>query len=363
MEVLSQRALNRALLARQLLLHRKPLAVEEAVERLVGMQAQSPNAPYFGLWTRLEGFRAEEMAQMLVVRRLVRSSMMRTTLHLVTARDCLALRPLMQPVLDRGLWTGSPFGKRIKGVDVAALLAMGRALMEEQPRTVPQLAALLGARWPEYDATSLAHAVRYLQPAVQVTPRGVWGKSGPAAFTTVHSWLGRDVDEAPSLEQMALRYLAAYGPASVNDLQAWCWLTRLREVVERLRPQLVTFRNEQGVELFDLPDAPRPAAETPAPPRFLPEYDNALLSHEDRSRVIADGYRERIFTRGALLVDGFTCGAWTIAGKGRAATLRIELFEPLAGRERDEVVAEGEQLLAFDSGGAATKAIEFSGEH
>ncbi len=329
--VLSQRALNRALLARQLLLQRAAAPVGEAIERLVGMQAQSPNAPYVGLWSRLDGFQADDLSRMIADRSAVRSSLMRTTLHLVTARDCLALRPLMQPVLERGLWTGSPFGKRIRGVDVDALVALGRALLDERPRTVPELSAALGARWPEHDATALAYAVRYLVPAVQTPPRGIWGASGPAAFASIQGWLGSELDDAPSAEEMVLRYLAAYGPASVNDVQAWCWLTRLREVIERLRPRLVTFRDEHGVELFDLPDAPRPDAATPAPPRFLPEYDNALLSHADRSRIIADEHRQRVFTKGALLVDGFVRGAWTLARKRGEATLRIEIFAPWKG--------------------------------
>ena len=360
--VLSQRALNRALLARQMLLQRAAAPVGEALERLVGMQAQSPNAPYVGLWSRLDGFQADDLSRMIADRGAVRSSLMRTTLHLVTARDCLALRPLMQPVLERGLWTGSPFGKRIRGVDVDALVALGRALLDERPRTVPELSAALGARWPEHDATALAYAVRYLVPAVQTPPRGIWGAGGPAAFASIQRWLGSELDDAPSSEEMVLRYLAAYGPASVNDVQAWCWLTRLREVIERLRPRLATFRDERGVELFDLPDAPRPDAATPAPPRFLPEYDNALLSHADRSRIIADDHRQRVFTKGALLVDGFVRGAWTLAHKRTTATLRVELFVPLKGRERDEVAEEGERLLTFAVGEAPARAVAFTGD-
>ncbi|HEY2593209.1 MAG TPA: crosslink repair DNA glycosylase YcaQ family protein, partial [Chloroflexota bacterium] len=186
--------------------------------------------------------------------------------------------------------------------------------------------------------------------------------SGPAAFTSVQHWLGRELDDAPSAEEMVLRYLAAYGPASVNDVQAWCWLTRLREVVDRLRPRLVTFRDEHGVELFDLPDAPRPAAATPAPPRFLPEYDNALLSHADRRRIIADDHRERIFTKGALLVDGFVRGAWALARKRTTATLRIELFAPLDDHDRGEVAEEGERLLAFAAAEASVRTVAVTGE-
>ncbi len=359
-EVLSQRALNRALLARQMLLGRARMSASEAIEWLVGMQAQSPNAPYVGLWSRLDGFQPDELAQLITNRAAVRMSLMRTTLHLVTARDGLSIRPLVQPVLERGLWTGSPFGRNLAGMDVEELLAVGQALLEEKPHTTAALGKLLGERWPERDAVSLAQAVRYLTPVVQLPPRGVWGAGGQATWTTVESWLGQSPVTDATLDELVLRYLAAFGPATVKDVQSWCWLTRLSDVVERLRPQLRTFRDEQGNELFDLPDAPRPDPETPAPVRFLPEYDNALLSHDDRTRIIAKEHRERVFTRGAVLVDGFVHGAWKIARRRGGATLTIELFKPLAEADRAAVTEEGAKLLAFATDGANACDIQFT---
>jgi hypothetical protein len=359
-DTLSQRALNRALLARQLLLRRATLSAAETIEHLVGMQAQSPNAPYVGLWSRLEGFRHEELALLLTEREAVRTSLMRTTLHLVTARDCLALRPVMQPVLEHGLYTGSPFGRKLAGMDMEELLAAGRALLEAQPRTTAQLGKLLGARWPDRDPVSLAHAVRYLVPLVQLPPRGVWGASGQATWTTVEDWLGRPVGTDATPDEMALRYLAAFGPASVKDIQAWCWLTRLRAVIERLRPRLAVFHDDRGAELFDLPDAPRPDPETPAPPRFLPEYDNLLLSHNDRSRVIADTARARVFTKGALLVDGFVAGTWKISHARGGATLLIEPFAGLGKQDQDALAEEGARLLAFAAADASAQDIQFA---
>ena len=344
--VLTQRALNRALLARQLLLERAEQSADEGIERLLGMQAQSPNAPYVGLWARLRDFEAADLAALIEGRDAVRMTLMRGTVHLVSAGDSLWLRPLVQPLLER-MWRSSPYFRRVEGVDIEAVCAAGRAAVASAPHTRSELGRVLGERWPDHDPESLAHAITYVVPVVQVPPRGVWGKRGLPAYAPLEDWLGRAMVSQLGHIDLIVRYLAAFGPATVKDVQAWSGLTRLREPMERLRPRLLVFEDEQGRELFDLPGAPRPDAETPAPARLVPEYDNLLLSHADRTRVIASGYGERIFAKGAVLADGFVRGSWRVRREPAAARLEVELFERLAPRDAEDVAAETARLEEF----------------
>jgi hypothetical protein len=366
-QVLGKRALNRALLERQLLLRRSGLAPLQAIEHLAGMQSQAPNAPYVGLWTRLADFRPEQLSALMTERTAVRAHLMRNTVHLVTARDCLAVRDLMQPMFARA-FASSVFARDLDGVDTGALLDAGRELIAEQPRTRAELGGLLSQQWPGRDPLSLAYAITHLAPTVQVTPRGIWGATGQAAYTTIEAWLGelQHPKRNPSPDELVLRYLAAFGPATVRDVQAWCGLTRLREVVDRLRPGLRTFRDEQGAELFDLPDAPRPEPDTPAAPRFLPEYDNVLLSHADRTRVIP--VRRSVplppglgASCGTLLLDGFWQATWKITGKPGTVTLRVEPFARLSARDKESITAEGGRLLAFIAPDAVDNDIRIGG--
>jgi hypothetical protein len=362
-DVLTLRALNRALLARQMLLEPSPLpegpgragAVIAMVEHLAGLQAQAPFPPYYGLWSRLAGFRPADLAELLVGRQVVRIALMRSTIHLVSARDCLTFRPLIQPVLDRSL--PAIFGKQFAGLDTGALAEAGRALVDSEPRTFGELGGLLSPGWPGHPPNALAQGVRVLVPLVQVPPRAVWGASGLSRHASAQAWLGSPLDPSPSVDALVTRYLAAFGPATVADVQAWSGLTRLGEVVDRLRPGLRTFRDERGKELFDLPDAPRPAPGTPAPVRLVAEFDNLVLSHADRARVISPDHRQRLNTRngifpGTVLVDGFVAGMWRITRSRGAATLTIELFAPVSPAGRDAIVAEAERLLGFAAPGA-----------
>jgi hypothetical protein len=356
---LSTRALNRATLARQMLLRREQMPVLEAIERLVGLQAQLPNPPYIGLWSRLEEFEKDDLTRLIERRRVVRSTMMRVTQHLVTARDYLWLRPALQPVIDR-FWTSS-YGKRITSLDHDALLGAARALLDEQPRTITEMRALLAERWPSHDADAMAYTIQFRLALVHVPPRGTWGRGGAVPATLAESWLGKPLADAGAPDKLVARYLAAFGPATIMDMQTWSGLTKLRDAFERLRPKLRTFRDEQGRELFDLPDAPRPDPDTPAPPRFLPEYDNLILAHDDRSRMLTDDERRLVWTRNGLLatalVDGRVAATWKIVRRRAAATLEIEPLKRIARKDRAALVEEGERLLAFTDPDAATQRV------
>jgi hypothetical protein len=346
--VLSRRALNRALLARQMLLGRAAMSPADAIDRLVGMQAQVPTDPYFALWSRLQDFDAGALSALITTRKAVRMASLRGTLHLLTARDALTLRPWVQPVLTRML-ASTEFGRKTKGVDLAALMAVGRAAVEKAPLTLAELRPHLEAHFPDYDTNALSYVFHYSAPLVQVPPRGLWGEGGLPRVTTAERWLKKPLG-TPSPEKIVLRYLAAFGPASVMDAQAWSGLSKLAPVFESLRPKLATFRDDGGRELFDLPDAPRPDPDTPAPPRFLPVYDNLTLGFAIRDRILGlappRAVPQNLNVR-TFLIDGFVAGFWKLDEDTDAATLSLEPFRKLAQKDERAVVAEGRKLLAF----------------
>ena len=357
-EVLSLRALNRATLARQMLLERRKLGATQAVERLAGLQAQAPNPPYIGLWSRIEGFRREQLTEALRKRRIVRMSTLRATLHLMTAKDALAWRPLLEPVHQRGL-LGSSHKKELEGLDRAAVIAAGRALLGEQPRTSAELGQALALQWKGREAASLAALIRNNLPLVHLPPAGTWNSRQNAVLQPLGDWLAEAVEAAPATQDdLLLRYLAAFGPATLADAGAWSGLAGWKAVAERLRPQLRVFAGEDGQELFDLPRAPRPDPGTPAPPRLVAEWDNLLLSHADRSRVLSEAHRARVFTvngivRGTVLLDGFVAGTWKIEREKlkNIATVLLEPFGRWSKADRAGVEKEALDLLAFASDG------------
>ena len=356
---LTVRALNRATLERQMLLRRSTMPVLEAVEHVIGLQAQIPLNPYVGLWSRLDRFDPAVLSRLLVDRAVVRIVVMRGTLHLVTADDCLLLRPLVQPVLDRELVRHSEYGRSLDGVDLDSVMAFAGPLVAERPHTGPQLRAALAERFPDLHAAALAYACRNRLAFVQVPPRGVWGKSAQVTSTTAEAWLGRPLVTKPSIDEVVVRYLRAFGPASVADVAAWSGLTGLREVIERLRPRLQPFRDQRGREVFDLPDAPRPDPDTPAPPRFLPEYDNALLSHADRTRFVderARGAHGRCPCEAPSLADGLIAGTWNIERDRERdrSTLVVDHLEHIKKRALNSIAAEGISFVRFHEPDATT---------
>lgn len=351
MEKLTARALNRATLARQLLLARESRGVLETVEFLGGLQAQVPGAPYTGLWARLLDFDPLELSALLADRAVVRISAMRGTIHLLSAADALSFRPLCQVVNDRGPFGTGAYRKALAGIEQPALVAAARELLAVRPLTNAQLGAALLEAFPGHEPSTLAWAVRDSPLGlVQVPPRGLWGQSCAPTSTTVEHWLGRPLDPDPSPDAMVLRYLAAFGPASVRDAQAWSGLTRLAEVFERLRPQLVTFLDAgSGRELFDLPDAPRPDQDTPAPLRFLPDYDNVVLGFADRGRIITPEDQVRLGRQNrylaAFLLDGRVRGSWTADPAKAVPEVTVRGFTGLSAAEQEAAAAEAEQLL------------------
>jgi hypothetical protein len=345
--VLTKRGLNRALLERQLLLRRRRMPVLEAVERLVALQAQEPRDPYVAIWTRVEPFRAETLSGALEERRAVRMTHLRGTLHLVTARDAIGLRALVQPAIERVIFSSSPLRKTFASVDMDELLAALRGWLEERPRKRSELVKEIAPRWPDVDADSLGYAM-YALPTVQVTPRGLWKTSGGSAFTTIEAWLGASPDPTAEIETLVRRYLAAFGPATPADFQYWSGVPGPAEIFERLRHDLRVVRDEDGRELFDVPRAPLPDPDVPAPVRFLPEYDNVVIGHKDRTRIVPDGIpRWTEVGWGSILVDGFGAARWRLFETKQAATLHIEPFRRLTRDERVDVRAEAALLATF----------------
>lgn len=363
---LSRRALNRATLERQLLLTRSSMTVPDAVEHLVGLQAQTPHSWYAGLWSRLENLDPVGVGQLLERRALVRVALMRSTLHLVTAKDLAPLRSWVQPVLDRDLFRNQTHGTPIATVDVPALVAAGRKALADGPLTNRDLGAILAEQWPDCPPATLVYGIRNQVPLVQVPPRAVWGRSGPIAHTTADTWLGAMPATAADAGAIIRRYLAAFGPASIRDMQTWSGLTKLREVVDALRRSLHTFRDEQGAELFDLPDAPRPDESTPAPPRFLYDFDNVLLSFADRTRIVTEAharaYQRLRPTPQAVLVDGFTAGDWVVDhGADGTATLTIRPYDrDFPTDSTGPLHEEGSALLRFLAPDAAAHTVEMT---
>ncbi|MFE6925532.1 winged helix DNA-binding domain-containing protein [Nocardia sp. NPDC057663] len=351
--VLDARALNRATLARQFLLDRADIPVLDAVAHLCGVQAQEPQEPFLGLWSRVAGFDPADLDHLLTGRQVVRAHLMRRTVHLVTAADALAWRGRHDAMLRQRVLT--TYKHELAGVDLDELAAAARAVLADgEPRSMGEIARALADRWPTPGTRALGELViAALVPTVQLPPRGLWKVKAGVRNAPVGQWLGREVDPLappgsdPVGADLVRRYLAAFGPAASADLRAWCGLTGLPAAVAAVRDELITFRDERGRELLDLPDAPRPDPETPAPPRFLPAFDNAILGYHDRSRIIDDADRG-LSVAGArvVLVDGRVAATWTVADD----IVAVAPLRDLTRTERRAVTDEGQRMAMFLSG-------------
>ncbi len=325
------------------------------MELLVGMQAQNPQDPYYALWSRLEEFDPHDLSGMIERREALRGALMRATLHMSTTPDFLFLRSHLQETLAAVLGSTS-FAKDTVGMDRAVLLDQGRSLLEEHPMTRADLARALEEKWPEVPGNSMAQVVTYLLPVIQVPPRGLWGRAGAATWTTVESWIGKELPKVRDYELIVMRYLAVFGPATISDIRVWSRLNGLRQVVDGMRDRLRSLQGEDGSELLDHPDATILDEDTPAPPRFLPEYDNLLLGHSDRSRFFTPGIVPPGWA-GNVLVDGVFSGWWKIARDGKTSRLEVHLQRKVPRSQVRAVEEEAEHLQLFAAPGAAHREL------
>ncbi len=349
--ILALREINRATLARQLLLERSSMVATAAVERLVGMQAQLASAPYVGLWTRLTDFSRGDLAGAIERREVVKVSLMRATLHLASAADYLHFRTTLSPVLEGA---AESITKNREPIDAERVLRVARAYISEAPRTFAEISAMLLEDMPDKDVGAMRYTVRTHIPMVQVPVSSGWSYPAKPAFTIAEDWLGKPFDTEARLPELIKRYLAAFGPATTADMQTWSFLKlpELKAAVETLRSELVTYRDPKKRELFDLLDMPLPDGDAPAPIRFLPEFDNLVLSHKDRTRVVAEEHRKKVYLPGlrvaaTILVDGFVGAVWTVAKAKGVATLTVEPLVALTKAQRSEIAEEGERLVRF----------------
>jgi winged helix DNA-binding protein len=352
-DVLTRRQINRATLARQMLLGREAVSPVAAIERLVAMQAQWPRPPFIGLWSRLKAFDRAQLSAAFERRTVVRATFLRGTIHAVSARDFVALRPAVQPALDAGM--RGILRNRLHGVDLTRLTARARKVLSEQPAPFEALRDRFLRDDPAADERAMGYAVRMLLPLVQVPVKdAAWAFPAQACFALADEWLGREIAREPAPPDVLIeRYLAAYGPASAAAVQAWSGLAgpAVRAGLQRLAPRLRRFRDEDGRELFDVEAGARPPGDVGAPVRFVPEFDNLIATRADE-RFVARAHRPRVFLSAlriaaTVLVDGFVAATWKLQPAKNAVTIIVEPFTRLSAQVRQEIGAEAEAVARF----------------
>jgi len=360
---LTLRQLNMTTLARQLLLERATLPLDAGVQRLAGLQAQLPRPPFVGLWTRLQDFRREHLADAIARRQIVKATFLRGTLHLLTADDYLRFRATLQPVLTRAL--EAVMKERAVEVDVPRLVDAAHTFLRAQPRSFAEITQLLLGLVPTGDPGAMRYAVRTHLPMIQVPIDKGWSYPGNPRFTLADQWLGTPLPTDAHLPELVKRYLSAFGPATVSDMQTWSYLPNLQPAFDQLKADLVCYRDERGRELFDVAQLDIEAADVPAPVRFLPEFDNLLLAHQDRTRVMPRAFRSQVYLPGlrvaaTVLIDGFVAATWTTERVKQTATVIVAPFEALADPSRAALEREGERLASFVEPDAQTFAVRIA---
>jgi hypothetical protein len=342
---LSLRDLNRAALARQILLARRPMAPIDALARLLAMQGQLARAPFVGLWARTTGFVPASLRDAIRERKVVRATMLRGTLHLMLAEDVLAFRGTLRPDAQMTL----PGGQRWAQADLEPTLEIARDHF-----TTPGTFESLRERFDRMGLDELrlrAYAARLLLPLVQANSDGAaYGFDAGGEFVLADAWLGATPAEQPDPQALVRRYLAAWGPATPADFAAWSGLKRVAPWFEALKDDAVVLRDDRKRTLYDLPDAPRPDADTPVLPRLLPEFDGVMLGWQDRTRMISVEDARQIANRNlqvpaVVLLDGFVGGTWKLERKRKAATLTIRTFRPISKVDRSALEEEAHAML------------------
>lgn len=361
MDKLTNRQLNRATLARHMLLERSDTHIVEAVRFLGGLQAQQSNDPYIALWSRLNGFRHEDLTGLIVDRTLARATTMRGTLHLHTADDLIGFRALVTNFL-KAMWK-SNFLKRFGQEDQKKAIRAGVKLLDAKaPMTSGALGKALHEMFPTAEPLALSILLQVNETLIQVPPTRLWGNGSAPLLTRVENWLPPPHERPLSRVELVRRYLRGFGPASINDMQVWCRLTKLSAEFETLKDELVTFESEDGRVLYDFADAPRPDADTPAPVRFLPLYDNVYLGYDNRRRLLDEADMKRINIlaefKPAVLVDGVVSAGWSVESKKGAARLRIEPYRKLRKRDMRDLEKEGLAFLRFMQADARSYDVE-----
>lgn len=348
--VLSVHALNRALLARQMLLKREKATPAEALERLVALQGQMPRAPFIGLWARLADFDPAVLRKLIAERQVVRSTFVRSTLHLTTAKDFLALRAALRADLGKDSPLSLPGGLKVTSDELEPILALARQHFATTPRPFESLREVID-KAGHGDVRVMAYAARILLPLVQASDDAAeFGYKAGGEFVDAEAWLGHGVGE-PNRQELVRRYLAAYGPATPADFTTWSGEKGAAALFDSLGDELVRCRDEKKRLLFDLEGAALPDAHTPAPPRLLPDFDAAVLGHQDRSRIVPPGHVAKGVTSKNLLVppvalvDGFVAATWRLEIKRKTAEVAIRAFEPLKPKDKAGLEAEALDLL------------------